>query len=868
MKYISGKFFTVVCLILLFQSLNLKGQNYMGFNSSNYAGINGIFLQPASIADSRYKFDFNFVGMDYTIANNYYYIKWNAVHDFIHYGSDKVFNSDTSESTYLFENLDGKAKYGYMNMDIQGPSFMITLNSKNAIGFFTRSRAILNVDDFDEPLAKSIREAFDDKDFWKKRFKDDNVSFQFNAWSEYGLSYGRVLLDDNENFLKAGINLKVLQGLGSAYLFVQNLDYYISNKDTVSVFKTNITYGHTTNFFFKSDSNGNPLNTKLKYKFISNPSLGADIGLVYEYRPDYVQHKYNMDGKKDLWRRDENKYKVRIGVSLLDWGKMKYTKDTNSGNIYADTAGLPFNAFDNVKSSADLDSMLRTVFQLKTKGGDYKMSLPTALSIQIDWNIFKGLYLNFTPYFSLKSGASDVDKNHIWATYSITPRWEGQWLGIYMPLSFSKIMGSNLGLALRLGPLVVGTNDLFGTWAGKAKFGDANYYMALHLQIPYTRIRDNDHDAVSNKRDKCPKVPGTWEFRGCPDGDGDHVEDSKDSCPDIAGLPEFSGCPDSDGDGIVDKKDSCPFLAGLRQYNGCPDSDNDSVPDFKDNCPNIRGSKSNHGCPLKDADKDGVPDKEDNCPNVPGTIANKGCPEIKKEEADVLKIAFENLEFENGKAIIKSSSYASLTELAKLMNKKPSWLLSIAGHTDNVGGYDFNMKLSQNRAKAVSDFLVKKGVDAERLKVSWYGPNKPVADNTTPEGRQKNRRVEFKILFEEPQAPENQEEKPEQKQQTVEKKETVKKTDTENIDQVTKGETTAGFYYVIIESLKNRDNAVNAIAKWKEKGIDVIAVYSSTKEMYYIAAGKFKLKKDAANVKTKLIEEGIDSWINYLEKSQ
>lgn len=863
MKHISLKFHFIACCFILIFSQNLQSQNYLGYNVSNYAGIHGIFLQPASIADSRYKFDFNFVGLDFTAANNYYYVKWNAIEDYLRKGQDYVFNSDTSEQVYLFENLNGKAKYAYLNMDVQGPSFMVTITPRDAVGLFTRARSIMNIDDLDEPLAKSIREGFKDEDFWKKPLKDENVSLQFNAWTEYGLSYARVLLEENEHFVKAGINLKVLQGLGSAYLFVRNLDYRIHNEDTISIIKTEIRYGHTTNFNVKTDSVGNPKDLpELSYKFIANPSLGVDLGLVYEYRPNYERHKYNMDGKNNLWRKDENKYLFKIGISLLDWGKMKYTKDTNSGIFFADTTGMPFNAFDDVRSSQDLDSIFHRVFTVRTKGGDFKMNLPTALSFQIDWNIFKGLYLNFTPYFSLKSGGSDEDKNHIWSSYAITPRWEGQWLGIYMPINFSKIMGNDLGLALRLGPLIVGTRDLFGTWAGKSKIGDANFYMALRLPIPYTRIRDNDKDGVSNRKDRCPAMAGTWEFRGCPDTDGDHVPDSKDSCLEIAGLPEFGGCPDSDGDKVIDRQDSCPFLAGLSRFHGCPDTDNDTIPDYKDHCPNVPGDASNYGCPLKDTDKDGVPDKEDKCPNVAGIKANKGCPEIKKEEEDVLKLAFKNLEFETGNAIIKKSSYPSLTKLADLMKRHPTWFLSIAGHTDNVGGYEYNMNLSKNRAKAVGDYLIAKGVNPEMLKLYWYGYNYPVADNTTASGRQKNRRVEFKIFFEET---ETTEEKPVVQVQEQKKEEATQPVP-EQFEQVKKGESASALYYVVVASFKNSDNARSAISTWTEKGIKVKAIYNTSNETYYITAGRFAFREDADDLKNKLKIEGTSSWVNYLEK--
>jgi outer membrane protein OmpA-like peptidoglycan-associated protein len=119
---------------------------------------------------------------------------------------------------------------------------------------------------------------------------------------------------------------------------------------------------------------------------------------------------------------------------------------------------------------------------------------------------------------------------------------------------------------------------------------------------------------------------------------------------------------------------------------------------------------------------------------------------LNKEEAEVLKKAFNNLEFASAKDIIKQESFSSLDELAELMKKKPNWRLKISGHTDNQGGKATNMKLSEKRAKAVQNYIVSKGITADRFKLEWFGQTKPIADNKTEAGRQKNRRVEMLII--------------------------------------------------------------------------------------------------------------------------
>ena len=110
------------------------------------------------------------------------------------------------------------------------------------------------------------------------------------------------------------------------------------------------------------------------------------------------------------------------------------------------------------------------------------------------------------------------------------------------------------------------------------------------------------------------------------------------------------------------------------------------------------------------------------------------------------KVVIENIFFETGKSKLKPESYEALDKLLNLLRNNKDLKLEIAGHTDNVGSYSANKKLSTNRAKSVVDYMVGHGIDASRLEYKGYSYTEPIAPNDTPEGRQKNRRVEFEIL--------------------------------------------------------------------------------------------------------------------------
>ncbi|MCQ2342750.1 MAG: OmpA family protein [Paludibacteraceae bacterium] len=275
---------------------------------------------------------------------------------------------------------------------------------------------------------------------------------------------------------------------------------------------------------------------------------------------------------------------------------------------------------------------------------------------------------------------------------------------------------------------------------------------------------DSDGDGVPDYMDDCPGTPteayGLIDSTGCPiDSDKDGVPDYRDKCvtlPEAVEHVDSLGCDkDSDKDGVPDYLDQCPdtkpeavqFVDSL----GCDkDSDGDGVPDYMDECPTTQeaiGHVDEKGCD-KDSDGDGVPDYKDECPTVAGPTANKGCPVIQKEVRNLLKKAMQGIQFESGKAIIKKNSYTILDQIAHIFTENPNYVVEVQGHTDNTGNEAMNKKLSQDRADAVRDYLVRAGVDEHRLTAVGYGQEKPIADNATKAGRALNRRVEFDITFE------------------------------------------------------------------------------------------------------------------------
>ncbi|MCF7802812.1 MAG: OmpA family protein [Candidatus Marinimicrobia bacterium] len=287
------------------------------------------------------------------------------------------------------------------------------------------------------------------------------------------------------------------------------------------------------------------------------------------------------------------------------------------------------------------------------------------------------------------------------------------------------------------------------------------------------KAADADNDGVPDDKDLCPQKPedqdGFEDNDGCPDldNDKDGIPDSNDECPnqaeDVDEYQDQDGCPDpdNDGDGIPDTKDQCPNdpedIDGFEDQDGCPDLDNDgdSIPDSVDNCigqaEDMDGYQDEDGCPDLDNDGDGIPDTRDQCPDKPetdnGYEDEDGCPDEKPDQTLNIRkekpVILDGVHFEFDSARLKPNSATILDYVAETLQNHPDMEVRISGHTDNIGSDSYNKWLSERRAVSVKQYLVEQGIKRARIETVGYGEERPIADNSSPDGREKNRRIEI-----------------------------------------------------------------------------------------------------------------------------
>jgi OOP family OmpA-OmpF porin len=291
-------------------------------------------------------------------------------------------------------------------------------------------------------------------------------------------------------------------------------------------------------------------------------------------------------------------------------------------------------------------------------------------------------------------------------------------------------------------------------------------------------IGDRDRDGIKDDVDQCPDDPEDMDDYededGCPDPDNDRdgIPDVVDECPlipeDRDGDEDEDGCPegeagDRDGDTILDANDQCPDdpedRDGFQDTDGCPDYDNDgdTIKDVDDLCPNEPedrdGFNDVDGCPDVDNDNDRILDVDDDCPNDPETYNGfedeDGCPDQGRVVVtDDSLMIMDKVYFETDSAVIKPVSFDILNQVAATLNSNPQiTLVEVQGHADERNTDEYNAQLTRDRAESVVEYLVQRGVSATRLLAAGYGERCPVDPGHSESAWEKNRRVEFKILW-------------------------------------------------------------------------------------------------------------------------
>lgn len=175
------------------------------------------------------------------------------------------------------------------------------------------------------------------------------------------------------------------------------------------------------------------------------------------------------------------------------------------------------------------------------------------------------------------------------------------------------------------------------------------------------------------------------------------------------------------------------------------DVDSDGVLDRDDDCVDQAGDAKNKGCPWPDKDNDGVPDDKDNCPEEVGTQENNGCPIVPSKFTEFIESDKNNILFTVSSSQLDSDAKFTLNSVKTLLDFYTMTSITIEGYASTDGSTAYNQKLSEERAMEIKNYLVSNNIAPERLSIIGYGESRPIANNSTTDGRAKNRRAQIKI---------------------------------------------------------------------------------------------------------------------------
>jgi hypothetical protein len=473
--------------LILFCSLFLetKPQEMLGVMNSNFSGVNGAVINPANTLASDQMININLLAGDFFVSSNYIYIHKKD------YGLLKIFRVNImdprylymyeypqfnySDSLYYFDYFkNSKPKNVYQNTRIIGPSLTVH-KGKHAFSLITGLRTNTSVVKLSYDLANFIYRGMQFMPQQNTTYTNEPMRFTALSWAEIGLGYAYNFHRGNDYEMNAGITVKALLGLGAMYGIINNVTYMIPNVDTLYVNSMNGTVGFSM-----------PLNAADNTAALDPLIKGTGIGFDFGVSILKLNHRSIGNRKSSSWLKGiQQNYLYKIGISMIDVGKINFNKlvqvheynDVNNAAWYGLRTFAPTNLQQILRatsynflgdSSASLSS--------KTRFGVW---LPTAASLQFDYNFGNNLFVNATIVQGIRLGQISVRRPTL---LSVTPRYEARYFEVNLPVSFYDFRDPQIGLAIRIFNLVIGTEKL-GTFVNLTDVNGMDVYFSLGFNL-------------------------------------------------------------------------------------------------------------------------------------------------------------------------------------------------------------------------------------------------------------------------------------------------------------------------------------------------------------------------------------------------
>jgi len=496
-----------LALIIALSGYMVKAQQMQSVTNSKYSGIYGSILNPSLPVLSPLYFDLNLASSNLYVQNNYIFIfpKEKKL--------SRLFNNegiDLNEKFYKDYYTPGD-KFGHVNLRVTGPSAMVAAG-RHAFGITTAVRSVISINNIPYTLAKFFYEGL----YFPEQYDTDfdypeEINFGSLHWGETGLNYSAIVLNRYDNTLSAGISLKYLIGYAGTYVDIGHLSYRVPNYDTLIIHDADAEMGLSAPIDFNTNAYLTDLNR--------GKGTGLDVGITWERKAPNGDDNRHF-GK--LCGQSYTPYLFRVGISLTDLGKIRFTENAmklrvNDGQLFwPGISGTQYSSINGM--TAELSQrMLGDPDRLRVDD-EFTMHLPAMLNLHGDLNITaitRGRNSSSLSYnlnrqkpllghgewfasgllmLPVTSDRMGVVKPSL---VSAGLRYEARLFQASFNMSLSGWDRFMVGAGLRLGYFFIGTDDLV-SFMKLRDYTGTNLYAGIRFNLAKGRCRDSGM--------KCPDI--------------------------------------------------------------------------------------------------------------------------------------------------------------------------------------------------------------------------------------------------------------------------------------------------------------------------------------------------------------------------
>ncbi|WP_338226956.1 DUF5723 family protein [Algoriphagus taiwanensis] len=424
--------------LMFFGRLDAISQTIIGAQIDNRAGIKGLSLNPANVINPRLKSEIHLFSVSAYVGNDYIGLSLGDL--------DQVTNFQKFQEN---SNLNPKPDNNFVgNLDLFGPGFQLNLDSKNSLALTTRFRTFFNLNNVGGEFFQTIV-GEDESGSFEVVMQD--LSGIAHTWAEIGLTYGRVLVENEAYSLRGAATIKYLAGGRGAVGYSRVLGaVYLETPNSLTT-RGNLNFGYSENFDSEDD-----IFSDLESGF------GADLGFIFQIK-DQSKKAYT-DG-----------YKFKVGVSILDLGSIRYQNFNDWDYDMNQTLLL-----DEIPEQ-DLIEFLEENYSGSQQRATVNLGMPTSLQLFADYALSNRFYLSAQGSISLKSN-EEFPVSQVINSFVLTPRMETGWFSLYSPISYRQYDGSvSWGVGVRLGPVILGSGSILTNLISKNSRSTDAYF---GVQIP------------------------------------------------------------------------------------------------------------------------------------------------------------------------------------------------------------------------------------------------------------------------------------------------------------------------------------------------------------------------------------------------